>query len=1184
MDRVKISRNLFSASLMALAAVTFLSLCRADAPNTQPGVRSPAVHKVVKGQSIQQALGVSNSQHGVIQQVAGKQPKPRTTRPGLLEVLTGSKPKGDANHQHKNMPNGDSKGLLGVLFSADSKSAAEKDRSNPDSKTAGQSKGRSSLGSGTGSARPLFSLGISTKKSSSKSTASSKATNSSKVKSNKTTSTKTASSSRPKSKSEPVNWDGIPYHSASVVRRDAEPRPIRDPDAGSQERGMRVIQGGSRTNAAKTVSKRQLSSVDSAESVTNLAVPQPPRDVEPIPVPRKFSSTVSSRRSNRRTLQPLKQQSTALSPIKTLAVPKEEKQLVEADELVPRVARKKVQKNVAESEKSVKAAPAKSTNEIASKEVVKDAASIKPVPQTSVPQASDVVDTKSVTVPGMPRIVLGRRASVTKVPSHDVAIREPAPTPAPALAPIQASESQTAVAAIGVPLESPSAIASTSDVRESVEPSVLSVPRPVSSSALQPPQSVAIVPALPDDSPVADALNTGPSNVPKTVASDGPTIATFPEITLNTGAASGTRFPQPVLAPQPTLSPQPAYTIPVSPTAPGIPYAASAPILGPPAATASHRAGPPSSAFGSAGVGSQATSEVSSDSSVARSMPIGSGIAIGSSTPLHTNGVDSSYSSDPVAIRNDTNRRIKQPMTPSVGLQTSQTQQLGSGAAIANSFSGNPNRIATNFNRSADAGNRMRSPGQITGLTNSTSELPGIRVATFGPSEVTIRQVNEYEIRVENRGTIDARGVIVRASIPDWAEMKGQNVSVGNVNADSKANLEHLVWTIDRLPAGTSGKMVIRLIAARSGSYGLDVDWTMQPQKSVAKVRVHEPRLDLTIEGPDQVIYGMSQTYKVRVLNPGDGTAPNVVFTLSPNSASPQTQRIGDIPAGKEAQFDVELTAQDLGDLKIHGLAFGDLELKSEASKTIRVAAAKLEAVLSGPQLKYQHAEAMYGLQLQNNGAAASDNIIATLRLPTGVKYLGGMEGVIVEGNVLKWRLSSLKPGTMQNYQFRCQMDTTGEHVFAFDCAGTAAGATDVSIATRVESIADLVLTVADPAAPAPIGSDVTYEILIKNRGSKEAINVRAVAQFGHGIEPLRIEGHTGEVVPGQVMFNPIPQIGPGAEVRLRVIARAEKAGHHRFRAEVHSGDTMLVAEEATHYMNSQSDRVSRRSSAAGSR
>ena len=600
-------------------------------------------------------------------------------------------------------------------------------------------------------------------------------------------------------------------------------------------------------------------------------------------------------------------------------------------------------------------------------------------------------------------------------------------------------------------------------------------------------------------------------------------------------------------------------------------------VLGPPAAVASHRAGPPGNAFDSTAIQSQAAN---SGKSLVQATPIGSGIANRVRTPLRTNGVDAGLSHEPHALRADGVARNTQSTTPSYAVPTVQAE-----TGFSENFSGNPNRIATNFNRTSESTNRMRKPGQANlGLTNSSSELPGIRVATFGPSEVTIRQVNEYEIRVENRGAIDARGVIVRASIPDWADMKGQNVTFGQVKSESEANLEYLVWTIERLPAGTSEKMFIRLVAARSGSHGLDVDWTMQPQRSVAQVRVHEPKLDLSIDGPEQVIFGMSQTYKVRVLNSGDGTAPNVVFTLSPNSATPQIQRIGDIPAGKEAQFDVELIAQDLGDLKIHGLVSGDLDLKSESSKVIRVAAAQLEAVLSGPQLKYQNTEAMYGLQLQNNGTAASDNIIASLRLPAGVKYLGGMEGVVAHGNLLRWRVNSLKPGTMQNYQFRCQMASTGEHVFAFDCAGTAAGATEVSIATRVESIADLVLTVADPPAPAPVGSDVTYEILIRNRGSKEATNVRAVAQFGHGIEPQRIEGHTGDVVPGQVMFNPIPRIGPGAEVRLRVIAQAEKTGHHRFRAEVHSGDTMLVAEEATHYMSSQSDRVSRRSSEAGSR
>jgi hypothetical protein len=389
------------------------------------------------------------------------------------------------------------------------------------------------------------------------------------------------------------------------------------------------------------------------------------------------------------------------------------------------------------------------------------------------------------------------------------------------------------------------------------------------------------------------------------------------------------------------------------------------------------------------------------------------------------------------------------------------------------------------------------------------------------------------------------------------------------------------VWTIDRLPAGATERMFVRVKAARSGTYGLDVDWTLMPQKSVATVRVHEPKLGLTIDGPEEVVYGQSQTYRVRVLNPGDGTAANVVFTLSPNSATPQTQRIGDIPPGKEAQFEVELTAQDLGDLKIHGLAAGDLELRAEASKTIRVSAAKLEAMLTGPELKYQNTESMYNLQVENTGTATSEKILATLRLPVGAQYIGGIESAELRGSVLRWEIISLAPGATRNYQFRCNMSATGEHLFAFDCKGSAAGEADVSITTRVESIADLVLSISDPAAPAPIGTDVIYEIIVRNRGSKEATDVQAVAQFSHGIEPLRVEGQSGEVVTGQVLFDPIPRIGPGQEVRMRVVAQAERAGHHRFRTEVRSGDTVLVAEEATHYMSPTSERVSRRSTDA---
>src|SRR6056297_768921 len=423
-------------------------------------------------------------------------------------------------------------------------------------------------------------------------------------------------------------------------------------------------------------------------------------------------------------------------------------------------------------------------------------------------------------------------------------------------------------------------------------------------------------------------------------------------------------------------------------------------------------------------------------------------------------------------------------------------------------------------------------------FTSVPAEVPGLRVIAEGPSQIMIRQTTKYEIRVENRGAVAAPGVLVRTAIPGWIGIRGKTVSRGNITMDEEQNKRQLLWEIDSLPAGAVERLTLQVEAEKSGSFGVAVDWTLLPQENKLLVNVREPKLQLLIEGPDQVVYGESETYKVRVLNPGDGIAPNVVFTLSPNSATPQSQQIGSIPAGKEAQFEVELTAQDLGDLRIHGLAAGDLELRSEANKVIRVAAAKLEAVLSGPDLKYQNADATYHLELQNLGTATSKDVVATLKLPTGVQYIGGMQGASLTGNQLRWKIDALSPKATREYEFTCKMTSTGQQLFGFEAKGSAAGQANVSLATAVEAIADLALSINDPTAPAPVGSEVTYDIIIRNRGSKAALDVRAIAQFSHGIEPTRIIGQTGDVLTGQVLFDPIDQIEPGQEIRLQVIAK----------------------------------------------
>jgi len=458
------------------------------------------------------------------------------------------------------------------------------------------------------------------------------------------------------------------------------------------------------------------------------------------------------------------------------------------------------------------------------------------------------------------------------------------------------------------------------------------------------------------------------------------------------------------------------------------------------------------------------------------------------------------------------------------------------------------------------------------------SELPGVRVVTEGPSDIMIRELTQYEVRVENRGSFEANGIIVRSSLPPWAEVQGNNASIGTVKTIDQSGQSQLQWTIEKLPAGVVERLFIRVKAVKSGTFDVATDWAIMPQKHVAQVTVREPKLSVIIDGPDEIVYGRSEKYRVRVLNPGDGLASNVVFTLSPDSKNPQSQKIGEIPAGKEAEFEIELTARELGELKIIGVATGDREVKTTANKSIRIASAAVEAELTGPPLKYQNTNANYHLLLTNTGKAVCESMEAELRLPKGVTYVSGIPQATVQGDRLVWKIDAIQPGAVREYDLICKMDRTGDMVIGFNCNGSASGRASVSIETRVEAIADLVFSISDPIAPAPVNTEVVYEMTIQNRGSKAAEDVRIIAQFSTGIEPLRVEGHTGEVITGQALFNPIPRIEAGSTTRLKVIAKADRAGDHRFRAEVHYGDTSHVAEEATMFMEAPAERISRRS------
>jgi hypothetical protein len=71
--------------------------------------------------------------------------------------------------------------------------------------------------------------------------------------------------------------------------------------------------------------------------------------------------------------------------------------------------------------------------------------------------------------------------------------------------------------------------------------------------------------------------------------------------------------------------------------------------------------------------------------------------------------------------------------------------------------------------------------------------------------------------------------------------------------------------------------------------------------------------------------------------------------------------------------------------------------------------------------------------------------------------------------------------------------------------------------------------------------------------------------------------GGTGQIVPGQAIFNPVATIKPNEKLILKVVAEASKSGVHRFRTEVKcvGSDADLLEEESTRFLatNHKSDR-----------
>ena len=456
--------------------------------------------------------------------------------------------------------------------------------------------------------------------------------------------------------------------------------------------------------------------------------------------------------------------------------------------------------------------------------------------------------------------------------------------------------------------------------------------------------------------------------------------------------------------------------------------------------------------------------------------------------------------------------------------------------------------------------------------------VPSVKVNVNGPSVLLVNQDASYEVVAKNDGRSPLNGLAVRVAVPTHVNVGQFSASAGTAQLDKDQDGNAIVWQLDQLEAGESKNLRLILQCPKPEHFALGLEWTLMPQLAELQIQVQQPQLAVAIEGPSEVEFGKPQTYRIRVKNPGNADVKAVSIALTAEPYGSNQSDIGDVAAGEERVVEVEMTFQQSGTLPVVATASSTVsQLKAQSAVDVQVRQSELVANWFGPSEFYQGSPTEYELELTNTGTIAAVDVECKIKLPQGSEGVTLPPGSTRSGDFVKWDIKRIEPHQKLSIPLQMTLTKIGENTIQFDAKCSSSIDANATILTNIDSIADLHLAVTDPVAPAPVGQPVVYEIVITNRGKKAASEVEVVAQFSEGVEPIRLEGGAGRIVPGQAIFNPVATIKPNEKLVLKVFAEASKAGVHRFRTEVKcvGSDADLLEEESTRFLatNSKSDR-----------
>jgi uncharacterized repeat protein (TIGR01451 family) len=436
---------------------------------------------------------------------------------------------------------------------------------------------------------------------------------------------------------------------------------------------------------------------------------------------------------------------------------------------------------------------------------------------------------------------------------------------------------------------------------------------------------------------------------------------------------------------------------------------------------------------------------------------------------------------------------------------------------------------------------------------------------------MNLNQKTTLRIVVRNTGNSPAINVKIHDALPEGLEYVS---SQPEANRAKESPL--LSWSIAELPAGAEHVIPLTVKPVKTGPFD-HVATVLFQVASKARSQVFKPMLKVDQEASTgNVLKGQPVAFKIAVTNLGDGIARNVTIRakLSPGL------RHGSGEKGDEQTLELMLPAlapnqrEELDPLEVDAIQGGDQSCtvtatspdvitedkeeldKAQSIKAVKVVEPQLRITLAAPKERYTDTVAPYEIKVENPGTAPARKVRVTATLPVNARLLQPMpQGARYDSGSrrLQWLIERIEPGGKpRSLGFQMRMGGVGNYDVSADARGEAGLQAQASATTSVSGLPDVDLVVSERLRVVDVGGKTTFQIRLRNYGTKEATNILVTATLSGNLKPIEVAhsptGINGEVAQdNKVIFvdaqgNGIPRLGPQKELLMGIVVEVTGA------------------------------------------